>query len=37
MRLVDGVGIFVTELVHNLLYAVVIVGGKGFSDYSLES
>jgi hypothetical protein len=34
---VDGVGIFVAELVNNLLDAVVVVGRKGFSNYSFKS
>jgi hypothetical protein len=36
MRLVDGVGILVAELVDNLLDAVEIGGGEGLADEALE-
>ena len=35
--LVDGVGIFVAELVDDFLYAVVVVGCKRFPDYAFKS
>lgn len=37
VRLVNGIGIFVTELINNLPYPVVILGCQAFSDKLLES